>query len=213
LVNRLVFQNLMHRPVRTLLSAFLIGVMVTLILTLVGVTQGMLGDFSERNRGTGADIMIRPPNSSLLAFSLAMPEKIVSKVRAQPHIALATGTFIHQIDALGDAIAGIHLDEFDALSGGLTYLSGGPFARPGDLVVDDVYARSKRLRVGDTLDLGVKWRIVGIIESGKLSRGFAAIGQLQELYSGSGTVNVGEGRQPGEHSDDSRRAQGNSPRL
>jgi putative ABC transport system permease protein len=190
LVYRLVFENFRHRPVRTLLSAFLIGVMVTLILTLVGLAQGMLRDLSERNRGTGADIMIRPPNSSLLAFTLAMPEKIVTKVRAQPHVALATGTFIHQIDAFGDFIAGIHLNEFNVLSGGLTYVSGRPFSRPDDLVIDTEYARSKHLQVGDTLDLGVTWHIVGVIEAGKGSRAFSAIGQLQELYSGTGTVNV-----------------------
>jgi putative ABC transport system permease protein len=40
LVNRLVLENLKHRPVRTLVSALAIGVPVTLVLTLVGVSRG-----------------------------------------------------------------------------------------------------------------------------------------------------------------------------
>ena len=61
---------------RTLLSAIAIGVEVTMILTLVGVSHGVLGDMASRSRGTGADIMIRPPDSSVLGFSGNMPEKL-----------------------------------------------------------------------------------------------------------------------------------------
>ena len=61
---KLVFENVKHRPVRTLLSTLLIAVPVTLILTLVGLTQGMLRDSEERTRGIGADIWIRPPGTS-----------------------------------------------------------------------------------------------------------------------------------------------------
>jgi len=46
LIHRLVFENLKHRPVRTLLSVFAIGVEVTLILTLVGVSRGVLSDMA-----------------------------------------------------------------------------------------------------------------------------------------------------------------------
>ncbi len=191
MVYRLVFENLKHRPVRTLLSAFLIGIQVTLILTLVGLTDGMLGSLGSSRRGTGADIMIRPPNSSLLSFSGTMLEDIVGKVvRKMPHVAVATGTFIQPVDILGTSIAGIHLDEFNAMSGGFTYQSGGPFTRPGELIVDDVEARSKRLHVGDTLDLGGKWTVTGIVAAGKLSRAFSEIKELQEKYAETGKVSV-----------------------
>jgi putative ABC transport system permease protein len=190
LVYRLVFENLKHRPVRTFLSAFLIGVQVTLILTLVGLTDGMLGSFSQSRRGTGADIMIRPTTGSLLSFSGTMPEKIVDVVRKIPHVVIATGTNIHSVDTFGTSIAGIHLDEFNAMSGGFTYLSGGPFKRPGELIVDDVYARSKHLQVGDKVDLGGEWTVSGIVASGKLSRAFADIQEVQERYSSTGMVSV-----------------------
>ena len=51
MIHRLVFENLKHRPIRTLLSTFAIGVQVTMILTLVGLSEGMLGDLAKRSRG------------------------------------------------------------------------------------------------------------------------------------------------------------------
>ena len=44
MTGKLVLENLKHRPMRSLLSILLIGVPVTLILTLVGMTQGILDD-------------------------------------------------------------------------------------------------------------------------------------------------------------------------
>jgi putative ABC transport system permease protein len=189
LVNRLVVENLKHRPVRTLLSAVAIGVQVTMILTLVGVSNGMLNDLAERSRGTGADIMVRPPGSSLIGSSGNMPEKIVSKLRPLPHVTLATGTLVQPIGTI-NTITGIHLDEFNEMSGGFRYLEGGPFKGPHDLIVDQVFARSEHVHAGDNVNLGLNWHVAGVIEPGKLSRTFAQIEPLQEMYSATGMVSV-----------------------
>ena len=50
-LNKLIFANLTHRPVRTLLSVLAIAVEVTMILTLVGVSHGTLDSTKERARG------------------------------------------------------------------------------------------------------------------------------------------------------------------
>jgi putative ABC transport system permease protein len=42
LLNKLIFANLGHRPIRTLLSVLAIAVEVAMILTLVGVSHGTL---------------------------------------------------------------------------------------------------------------------------------------------------------------------------
>ena len=131
MIHRLVLENLKHRPVRTLLSAILIGVMVTMILTLVGVSEGVLADIAARSRGTGADVLVRPPGSSVLGFSGDMPEGIVGLVRKQRHVLMATGTKVQSIGNF-DTITGIDLAEFNAISGGLHYLEGGPFQGPND---------------------------------------------------------------------------------
>src|SRR5207302_10036006 len=61
LLNKLVFENLRQRPVRTCLSVLAIGVEVTMILTLVGISYGTLDETARRARGVGADVIVRPP--------------------------------------------------------------------------------------------------------------------------------------------------------
>lgn len=191
MINRLVFKNLKHRPVRTLLSALAIGVQVTLMLTLVGVSEGMLNDVAVRSRGTGADILIKPPGSSILTFSSgAMPEKIVGFVRGLPHIAMATGDLIHPVGSSFEAIAGINLDEFNAMSGGFQYIAGGPFKAPDEMVVDSVFAKQHHVHVGSTVDYGVPWHITGIVEPGKMSRMFADLKAVQDIYASNGQVSI-----------------------
>jgi putative ABC transport system permease protein len=191
LVNRLVFENLKHRPVRTLLSAIAIGVQVTLMLTLVGVSHGMLQDVAVRSRGTGADFLIKPSDSSVLSFSSgAMPEGYVPFVRKQPHVAIATGSLVHPVGSTFDAIAGIDLPEFNAMSGGFTYISGGPFKNPDEMIVDDVFAHQHHLHVGSTVSFGLKWHVAGIVEPGKMSRMFADLKSVQEKYSSVGQVTI-----------------------
>ena len=191
MVNRLVFENLKHRPLRTLLGIVSIGVEVTMMLTLVGLSHGVTDDMALRNRGTGADIVVRPPNSNLFSLGgVGMSEKIVALIRQQPHVALATGTLVQAVAGLFNSIAGIHLDEFNSLSGGFQYLKGGPFKNPHELIVDQVEARADHLHVGSIVKLGKDWRVTGIVESGKLSRMFADIETLQDEYSQTGKVNV-----------------------
>jgi len=191
LVNRLVFENLRHRPVRTALSAILIGVGVTMILSLVGVSKGVTNDMAARSRGTGADIIVRPPNSSLLNMSGSnMSELAVEKMRKEPHVALATGTLMQSVGPLFTSIAGINLDEFNEMSGGFTYIAGGPFKGPRELIVDEVQAKTDHLHPGSVMDFGQKWKVTGIVESGKMSRMFAQLAPLQDDYAQSGKISI-----------------------
>ena len=69
LLNRLVLENLRQRPIRTFLSVLAIGVEVTMILTLVGISYGTLDETACRARGVGADIVVRPPGTSVISLS------------------------------------------------------------------------------------------------------------------------------------------------
>ena len=53
MLNQLVFENLRHRPVRTLLSVAAIALEVAMILTLVGLSHGMIEEAQRRQRGIG----------------------------------------------------------------------------------------------------------------------------------------------------------------
>ena len=58
------------------------------------------------------------------------------------------------------------------------------------MLIDDVYARAHKLHAGDTLDLGLKWHVAGVVESGKLSHMFAPLESLQDKYSAKDKVSV-----------------------
>ena len=110
MLNKLIFANLTHRPVRTLLSVLAIAVEVTMILTLVGVSHGTLDSTKDRAKAVGADIMVRPPGSSVMSSlsSAPMSDKYLARLMQQPHVAAATGTVV-QIDAVSGLDYGTRL--------------------------------------------------------------------------------------------------------
>ncbi len=189
LIYRLVLENLKHRPVRTLISALLIGGQVTVILTLVGVSRGTLQGMADRSKGTGADIVVRPPDSSVFGFGSNIPEAVTGVVRQLDHVAQATGVLVHPVGGF-DSITGIHLDEFNQMSGGLMYLEGGPFQKPDDIVIDRVFAKQRKLHPGDPVDFGHQWRVTGVVEEGKLSRAFADITAVQDIFAENGKITM-----------------------
>jgi len=145
-LNKLVLENLRQRPVRTCLSVLAIGVQVTMMLTLVGISYGTLHEAARRARGVGADILVRPPASSILSSS-PMPEKLVQFLMKQPHITLATGTMGQPLGGF-DVLTGIDLDQFNRLSEGFRFLTGGTFQNDADIVVDEYYARERNSMLG-----------------------------------------------------------------
>lgn len=189
MVNKLVLENLKFRPVRTALSVLAIGIEVTMMLTIVGLSTGMLADSQARARGIGADVWVRPPGSSALSLSSApIPEGMVRWVEKQPHVRMATGSMNQPVSGL-TLITGVNLDEFKRMSGGFEYLSGGPPTHPDEILVDRYYARQNNLDVGSTVNLMNRdWRISGIIREGMLARLVIPVKVLQDLTGNTGKV-------------------------
>ncbi len=187
MLNKLIFANLGHRPIRTLLSVLAIAVEVTMILTLVGVSYGTLDGTANRARGVGADILFRPPGSSAIGLSSApMSDKLPKLLMQEPHVTFAMGTMVQPLSGF-DTINGVDLEEFRKLNGGFHYLQGGPPVNDDDMVVDEFYARQKHLHVGDTVELiNHTWKISGISESGKLARLCVKLPVLQALTGNPG---------------------------
>jgi putative ABC transport system permease protein len=181
-INRFVSANLAHRPVRTLLSILAIAVEVTMILTLVGVSYGTLDGTARRARGVGADIMVRPPGSSIISLSSApMRDKLVPLLERQPGVRMAIGTVVQPLEGF-DTITGLDLYQFSKMSGGFHLLEGGPFQKDNDILVDEFYARQKHIHAGDTMDLiGHTWHVAGIFDSGKLTRICVRLPVLREI--------------------------------
>jgi putative ABC transport system permease protein len=191
LVNKLIFANLAHRPLRTFLSVLAIGVEVTMILTLVGVSYGTLDASARRARGIGADVFVRPPGSSVISLSSApMPEKMVAVLAAKPGVALATGTMVQSIGGF-DTIQGVDFPAINKMAGGFKFLAGGPMQKDDDIIVDEFYAKQKKLVPGSTLKLiNHDWHVSGIYESGKLARILVQMHVLQRLSGNEGHISA-----------------------
>ena len=171
-----------------MLSAVAIGVQVTMVLTLVGVSRGMLSDLANRSRGVGAEIWVKAPGSSIIGFSTNFSDKYLELLRRQPHVVAVAGTLVQPIGGI-NSITGVDLKDFDAVSGGFRFLEGGPFKEPNDIIVDDVYSRANNVHAGDTVELpNGKWHVAGVVESGKLSRMFAQLGVLQDMSANNGKI-------------------------
>jgi putative ABC transport system permease protein len=90
-----------------------------------------------------------------------------------------------------EVIAGIDLKSYESLGGPFRYVSGGPFQGPDDVIIDDVFSRSKRLKVGDTTEiLNHSFRVCGIVEQGRGSRKFLPIKTLQDLMGAQGKASL-----------------------
>jgi putative ABC transport system permease protein len=189
-IGKLVFENVRHKFMRTVLSVLLIAVPVTLILVIVGLSHGMVNDSKGRQRGVGADIILRPPNSSLMSASgTTIPEQLVAKLALYPHVTAAMGTVNQSAGGLSDSITGIDLEQMNRMSGGLTFNEGRTLRDPDDVLLDTYYAEQRHAKVGQSIKIGNhQWNVVGIVEPGKLSHIFCNIKVLQELYSTTGMI-------------------------
>lgn len=194
MMNKLVVSNLAHRPVRSAISIVAIAIEVTLILLIVGFSLGMLNDSRSRQAGIGADVIVLPPGSSnLVAVTGApMPVKIADVIAKQPHVAVVAPVYIQISTGSGHLqnIYGIDLHSYEGLHP-FTYLAGGPFQTPDDVIVDDIYANGNHVKVGQSVNLlNQNFRVAGIVAHGQGARIFLELEKLQELNGGQGKASA-----------------------
>ena len=198
-MNRLVFANLLHRPVRSLISIFAVSIEVIMILSVVAIFMGMLNDQKARTNGIGADLMVWPSKASYMngIGGAPMPAKDVIALRNLPHVAVASPVIQQFITSpSAEVIFGIDYPSFDALKP-FTFQSGGPFTGPNDAIVDDVFAAStnpatgRPYQVGDSIVvLGHSLRISGIVDHGKGARKLVPIETMGAFLGAEGKASV-----------------------
>jgi putative ABC transport system permease protein len=184
-MNRLVIGNLLHRPLRSAISILAVAIEVAMILSIVGLLVGQIDGARRQTSGIGADLIVRPPNQSFLTgvSGAPVPAKIAEILRQLPHVAAASPVIQHlSVGSAVETIWGIDYASFNALRP-FVFVSGGPFLGSGDVIVDDVFARTgKRYAVGDRISLlDHEFRICGIVEHGKGGRKFLPIRTLGSL--------------------------------
>ncbi|MFZ0396116.1 MAG: FtsX-like permease family protein [Terracidiphilus sp.] len=194
-MNKLVFANLVHRPLRSLISVVAVAIEVIMILSIVGTFMGMLNDIRSRDNGIGADLMMQPSNAS--AFNgisgAPMPIKFALVLRKLSHVKIVSPAIVKFSTNPGDfgIVDGIDYDTFDALRP-FAYLRGSRFQRPDDAVVDDVFAKSDHgYHVGQTIQImSHSFRISGIVEAGKGARKLIPIDTMGKLMAAEGKCSV-----------------------
>jgi len=194
MMNKMVVANLVHRPIRSLISIVAIALEVTLILLIVGLCYGIMNDTKNRNAGIGFDVIVQPPGSSFLSGISGAPVsiKVADKLRGMPHVK-AVSPIVWQINSSGglEVIDGIDIANFEQLGGPFQYVQGGPFRGPDDALVDDFIARQRHVKAGDTIFiLNHPFHVCGIVENGRGARKFIPITTMQDLIGAEGKASV-----------------------
>ncbi len=184
MMGEMILRNLLHRPIRTVIGVLAIGFEVMLIVFIVGLTSGILSETAKRIEGVGADIMLQPSSAGVIMgmSNAPMPIKIRDRLSELQYVQSVAPVLL-QFNSTGgvELVYGIN-KTFDEVSGGFVFLQGRNLQGPDDMLVDDLAAKSKNVRVGQTFKLfNHDWNVVGVVEHGKGSRIFVPLATLQDL--------------------------------
>ena len=193
-MNKLVFANLLHRPLRSIISVLAVAIEVVMILSIVAIFMGMLDDQKQRTNGIGADLVVSPSNASFMngVGGAVIPIRLADFLGKLPHVTVAAPVVSNfSMSGSVEILYGIDYPTYNALKP-FVFLSGGPFAGPYDVIVDDVFARAgKGRKIGDTISiLNHSFRICGIVESGKGGRKLIPIDTMGGLMGADGKASV-----------------------
>jgi putative ABC transport system permease protein len=178
-----------------------------MILSIVGIFMGMLNDQKQRTNGIGADLMMRPSNTSTMngVSGAPMPVNFAVPLRKLPHVEVVSPAILN-LSTVGnlEIIFGIDYESFSALKP-FSFLSGGLLKGPDDVLIDDVLAKSGGtilvngvqthsngpLHVGDSIPvMGHPFRISGIVEAGRGGRKLIPIDTMGALMGADGKASI-----------------------
>ena len=191
-MNKLVVGNLVHRPLRSLISAFAVAIEVVMILSISAIMLGMLNGQRTRTSGIGMDMITHPGAvTNLIGMSGAAASiQVADVLRTLNHVTVAAPVNIQLTSGKSlENIYGIEYSSYNALRP-FVFLSGGPFTGPNDVIIDDFQA-ARGFKVGDTMDiLHHPFRICGIVENGKGGRKFIPIETMNAIGGTPGKASV-----------------------
>ncbi len=194
-MNKMIVANLVHRPVRSVISILAVAIEVTMILLMVGLMLGILDDSKERQKGLGADVIVRPPGSANFGAFSGAPASLryADLLSKQPHVAAVAPVILQTTTSLTniEVLNGIDLPSFEAVGGPLRYLKGGPFQQPYDMIVDDVYAAGNKVGVGSVITvLNHEFRVSGIVPHGRGARRYVPMKTMQDMLGAENKASV-----------------------
>ncbi len=190
---RWLWSNVRARPLRTVLSVAAIALQMVLVLFVVGLTSGVVSEWGKRVEGVGADLLVQPPNSSIF-FALStsvMQESAGEAMEKLPEVDAVAPVMVVADSRSLDMIYGIDFARFNALSKGFLFHQGRAFDKADEVLVDDIKARSRKLNVGDAVNLlGREFTVSGIVAHGKGARFFIPLSTAQEMAGAEKRVSM-----------------------
>jgi putative ABC transport system permease protein len=198
-MDSLVFSNITHRPVRTLVSIIGIGIGVLLIVFTVGLAHGLLRERGKREGNVKAEIMVRPSGTVGLAGSdFGMPVTRAAEIARVPGVAAAVPLGQNFVSNKGDnatfggrLVDGIEYDQYAPVAG-MTIISGRKLGLTGDeAIVDATWLHDRKLKLGDTFEIYERpFTVVGVYEPPNGGRIKIPLATMQEQLGGQGKASA-----------------------
>lgn len=195
MIMTLPLANILQKKIRSSICVLAVGLGITLLLVLVGLTRGSINEVAERIENVGGDIIVQQAGATNF-FALksgVLPERYraliqdVGGVEAVSPVVTWTTTFRDNFYV----VYGIDPGQFSTIGGGLEIVEGRGLRDPGDVVVDSRMAAAVDLSVGDEIEfLGTTFRVAGISKEGIGARIFMLMSQLQEMLHQEGRVSL-----------------------
>ncbi len=180
----LVAANLKSRPTRTIISIFAVAIGVVLMLIIGGITSGTLDDYLDRTMHVGADFILQPSGSSVLyAFSSAtLRVELADKLLEIPGVGAVAPVLSKFSSSDFGLVFGIDLESYNRLPGRLQVIAGRASLEGNEVIVDELYAKSRQIGPGATITiLNNPFVVSGVCRSGAVVRVFVPLKTLQEL--------------------------------
>ena len=189
-MNKLILGNLVHRPLRSIISAFAVAIEVVMILSIAAIMFGILNGSRQQSNGAGWDMVVHPGASTALmnTSAAAADIRVADVLRKLPHVEVVAPANIKLTAGSSlENIYGIDFASYDELRP-FVFLSGGPFQHPFDMIIDELQAASgKGTHVGDTVRaFNHDFRVCGIVEHGKGSRKYIPLETMDQLDGNPG---------------------------
>jgi putative ABC transport system permease protein len=193
-MNKLIFGNLIHRPLRSAISAFAVAIEVIMILSVVAIFYGILNGSRTQTTGIGMDMVVHPgAATALMMTSSASADVRIAKVLGElPHVQVVAPVNIKfTAGSSVENIYGIDFQSYNALRP-FVFLSGGPFKNDFDLIIDDLQAKSgKGTQIGDSVKvLNHTFTVCGIVEHGKGARKYIPLTTMDALDNNPGKASA-----------------------
>jgi putative ABC transport system permease protein len=191
-MNKLVVGNLVHRPLRSIISAFAVAIEVIMILSIAAIMLGQLNGQRTSQSGIGMDMIVHPGTATnLIGMSGAAASiQVADVLRTLPHVEVAAPVNIQLTAGKSlENIYGIDYASYNALRP-FVFVTGGPFQHPNDIIIDDLEA-AKGFKVGDTVEvLHHPFHVCGIVVHGKGGRKFIPITTMNDIGGTPGKASM-----------------------